>query len=65
MAMGIKTSVTKKEMYQLTKKNYKQLPEVQQRLNEEKKRQDRAKRMQNVKKLDREVRLKLKYAGKH
>jgi hypothetical protein len=58
MAMGIKTSVTKKEMYQLTKKNYKQLPEVQ-------KRQDRAKRMQNVKKLDREVRLKLKYAGKH
>jgi hypothetical protein len=51
-------------MFKLTKKKYKQLPEVRHRQNEEKKRQDFARRMQNVKKLDREVRLRLKYSNR-
>jgi hypothetical protein len=63
--MHIKPSVPKKGIYKLTKNKYKQLPYVPRPTYEEKKRQDLARRIQNVKRLDREVRLRLKYSGKH
>lgn len=63
--MGMPATVNKKEMLKVTKKKYKQLPEVKHRMNEEKKKQDLAKRMQQVKRFDREVRLRLKYGARH
>lgn len=49
LAKGEKTKVGKKEMYELTRKNFQQLPEYKKKLNEQKKKEDRASRMQRVK----------------
>lgn len=40
-------------MAQMTKKKYRQLPEVKQKMNEERKKQDLLRRRLNVKKMDR------------
>ena len=44
LARGVRPSITKKEMYELTNKNYKKLPEVREKSNMKDKREDFMKR---------------------
>lgn len=58
LAKGEKTIMGKKEMHNLTEKNYKKLPEVQKKKVEEEKKEDLKRRMEKVKQLDQKLRNK-------
>ena len=58
LAKGEKAKVGKKEMKDLTVKNYNKLPEVQKKRVEEEKKEALKKRMSKVKEMDNQIRKK-------
>lgn len=53
---GSKAKISKKEMYALTKKNYENLPEVQEKKKQEKKRELEQQRLDRIKEYQKSIR---------
>ena len=60
LASGIKVEITKSEMLKLTSKNYGNLPEVQKKKQEESKKEEIKKRLDQVKQIEKKRRENLK-----